>query len=581
MSSPDPVRALMGEFIEWYSGHREGSPNATYARFDRFVREVASALAAPPVPPEQVDSQPDNLLAKMQDMLFRVEWVRQSGGSAFACPFCRGVSERNDGPGHTEDCEWVAISHLDCRQVPVAHEIALTRAIQGNALAAMNIARDAADQIARLKAQLSAVDALGDVLDDVESYLDDRQDVNDGDDGQPVPNKAMSLLRALRVARNEEILRSYLSAPPVPQAAPETADGNSPLEEAREIARIAMDFHRNIEGEYSCPGVTCPGVQRLIQKFTALDGVGVADWVKQANSQPSASPVPAETEPPPPSENEALLDQMMAEALPTNHPAMLEYVRQRMELKRLRVQASAPTVAAPPAETGLTFAEVAEASLSRAVRWHPGGIADWSALEWAGAMAGEAGEACNAAKKLKRVEDQIANINHEAGRSLTDIDTARRHVAREVADTMLYGFCLAARVGIDIAPVLIDVFNRKSEEYGFPERVGLPASPAETGVSLIAAERQRQMAVEGWTPEHDDEHKQEELLMAAYAYIAKAWSGPTVDMIVPPACWPWSRSWWKPSPDKTRNLVKAGALIAAEIDRLNRLPTSPAETGKG
>jgi hypothetical protein len=35
--------------------------------------------------------------------------------------------------------------------------------------------------------------------------------------------------------------------------------------------------------------------------------------------------------------------------------------------------------------------------------------------------------------------------------------------------------------------------------------------------------------------------------------------------------WPWDNKYWKPSEDKVRNLVKAGALIAAEIDRLQRL----------
>lgn len=37
-----------------------------------------------------------------------------------------------------------------------------------------------------------------------------------------------------------------------------------------------------------------------------------------------------------------------------------------------------------------------------------------------------------------------------------------------------------------------------------------------------------------------------------------------------PREWPWDASWWKPSPDPIANLVKAGALIAAEIDRLQR-----------
>ncbi len=35
--------------------------------------------------------------------------------------------------------------------------------------------------------------------------------------------------------------------------------------------------------------------------------------------------------------------------------------------------------------------------------------------------------------------------------------------------------------------------------------------------------------------------------------------------------WPWDEEWWKPDNDAVRNLAKAGALIAAEIDRLQRL----------
>ena len=43
--------------------------------------------------------------------------------------------------------------------------------------------------------------------------------------------------------------------------------------------------------------------------------------------------------------------------------------------------------------------------------------------------------------------------------------------------------------------------------------------------------------------------------------------------------WPWSDKWWKPSDDPVRNLVKAGALLAAEIDRLQR--GAPPEGRKG
>ncbi|HYE20955.1 MAG TPA: hypothetical protein VEA69_21090 [Tepidisphaeraceae bacterium] len=102
-----------------------------------------------------------------------------------------------------------------------------------------------------------------------------------------------------------------------------------------------------------------------------------------------------------------------------------------------------------------------------------------------------------------------------------------------------------------------------------------------TGIDLIAAERERQMTQEGWTPEHDDQHSEGELLKAADQYLEAA------DFIVttgrddgdryfhghaPQAYkWPWDKEWWKPDwSDPIRNLVKAGALIAAEIDRLKR-----------
>ena len=94
------------------------------------------------------------------------------------------------------------------------------------------------------------------------------------------------------------------------------------------------------------------------------------------------------------------------------------------------------------------------------------------------------------------------------------------------------------------------------------------------GAELIAAERQRQIDVEGWTPEHDEEHTIAQLSLAGLSYVSLAASQVRLnDMCVShgfPMYWPWDRAWWKPSPDPIRNLVKAGALIAAEIDRLQR-----------
>lgn len=125
-------------------------------------------------------------------------------------------------------------------------------------------------------------------------------------------------------------------------------------------------------------------------------------------------------------------------------------------------------------KTGLTITEIENAAISRAEKWHVGGLTDWSPLEWAGAMAGEAGEACNAAKKLKRITDEIANINNNEDRpfALTDRVSVEEHLAKEVADTILYAVLVCARIGIPLEPVIIEVFNKKSEEYGFSERLG-------------------------------------------------------------------------------------------------------------
>lgn len=118
------------------------------------------------------------------------------------------------------------------------------------------------------------------------------------------------------------------------------------------------------------------------------------------------------------------------------------------------------------------------------------------------------------------------------------------------------------------------------------------------GIERIVAERQRQIEEEGWTAEHDDTHTSEQLAMAAACYAAPEkiyvrleFAG-GVDFHDP---WPWAGIWDKragcgdtrkgekneganfpPDPgeyldnERLDLLTKAGALIAAEIDRLTR-----------
>jgi len=97
------------------------------------------------------------------------------------------------------------------------------------------------------------------------------------------------------------------------------------------------------------------------------------------------------------------------------------------------------------------------------------------------------------------------------------------------------------------------------------EEIG--AALATAAANDVLAERERQKSAEGWTPEHDDEHDDGSLAQAAACYLLNAQS-------IPFSCgnstiWPWAREWWKPK-DRRRDLVRAGALILAEIERLDR-----------
>jgi hypothetical protein len=87
-----------------------------------------------------------------------------------------------------------------------------------------------------------------------------------------------------------------------------------------------------------------------------------------------------------------------------------------------------------------------------------------------------------------------------------------------------------------------------------------------SGVELIAEERQRQIDQEGWTEEHDDQWQGGEMAKAAMAYTYSRYIS-SKDVLV--LYWPWDKKFWKPK-DPIRDLVRAGALIAAEIDRLQR-----------
>ena len=79
-----------------------------------------------------------------------------------------------------------------------------------------------------------------------------------------------------------------------------------------------------------------------------------------------------------------------------------------------------------------------------------------------------------------------------------------------------------------------------------------------TALEDIAAERKRQIEIEGWTSEHDDTHDHRDFCDAAAAYFR-----------ADPSIWPWDKRSWKPK-DRRRDLIRAGALLLAYDDAARR-----------
>ena len=96
------------------------------------------------------------------------------------------------------------------------------------------------------------------------------------------------------------------------------------------------------------------------------------------------------------------------------------------------------------------------------------------------------------------------------------------------------------------------------------------------GIELIEEERKRQIEKEGFDSKHDFEHRNDDLALAGAVYalpeyirLFYKYEEENGQKEYCPLWWPFEAKSFKPTPnDRKRELVKAGALIAAEIDRI-------------
>lgn len=115
--------------------------------------------------------------------------------------------------------------------------------------------------------------------------------------------------------------------------------------------------------------------------------------------------------------------------------------------------------------TPYTMMDLMQVNRTRANRWHQGAD-DWTGADWSNAMCGEAGEAANVVKKLRRHETHIgSSYNTPVVPDLIDA------LSDEIADVVLYADLLGYHYGIATSVAIRRKFNRVSEAQGFPERI--------------------------------------------------------------------------------------------------------------
>lgn len=156
-----------------------------------------------------------------------------------------------------------------------------------------------------------------------------------------------------------------------------------------------------------------------------------------------------------------------------------------------------------------------------------------------------------------------------------DINKEREAFELEMANSKSIVGCLSA------------FYDPDTNQYQFPEFqiawhawqvAKSQATPEGFVFNDVFAERKRQIDQEHYSHEHDDEYDQNELIRAASSYlshvIGRGWvfketCPETYQDEEVPDLWPWDLDFWKPK-NPRRDLVRAAALIIAEIEKIDR-----------
>lgn len=120
-------------------------------------------------------------------------------------------------------------------------------------------------------------------------------------------------------------------------------------------------------------------------------------------------------------------------------------------------------------KAGLTFQGFSAINNARCRDGFKHDLASWSASDWMVATMGELGEAANVLKKLNRERDGIKGNTATA-------TALRAQLRREIADTFIYLDLMSQALGFDLESAVIDTFDAKSCEIGYPHLIDRDAA---------------------------------------------------------------------------------------------------------
>lgn len=272
-------------------------------------------------------------------------------------------------------------------------------------------------------------------------------------------------------------------------------------------------------------------------------------------------------------------------------------VGERLPLSEIKVAITAALAVQPPAPR---IVEMSDLDADNATHIHIG--SDVDAIRW-GRIREELAKVEEYRARIAELEVQLIEAGHEKDRAVTSMDgiAATFKAERDSLKAQLAerdGEVLALREALKRARFFVSAYRNTQPNSATQDNAALqPIDEALTSTEPAARdaerriraderekclatnaaidvlnERQRQKDVEGWSEAHDDSHSDGAMSRAAACYALEATKDNhmTADACGrKPVTWPWDSDWWKPSSAR-RNLIKAGALILAEVERMDR-----------